>query len=554
MLICGIKLTHDAAVAVMDDERLLFSMEIEKLNNNARYSAMSSIAQVECILRSEGIHPRDIEAFVIDGWKGGRVNAFGMHVAPYHQFDGSGGLQPMTPLFHDGLNIGGSSRAYWSYQHMTTHVIGTYAASPFAARREHAYVITWDGGQNPRVSLVNPDAPIPIKHVSSLLGFYGIIYGIMGYYYGPYARPEVANIDIASSTERFYGGYDKPGKLMSYIGLGAVDAGLLISMERIYDELVPSAFLLDLGYKQNGILEHEFMRRVQRAAGPNVAPADALRTVHEFIERKLVAAARQVIPEGSNLLFTGGSALNIKWNSALRASGHFARVWVPPFPNDTGNALGAAAALRADKRDEWYMDWDPYRGPRLGSLPAAARRERCDVERLARELAANPETPIVVLNGRAEIGPRALGHRSIIAAPTSPKMKALLNELKGREPFRPVAPMCLEERAPEIFFPGTPDPHMLFDHDVLPNWVDRLPAIMHTDGSARLQTVGTRDGSPFVRQLLLAFHRLTGIPVLCNTSANLNGSGFFPDIDSALAWAQQHGLRVWAEGYFYSRD
>ncbi|MEE3922504.1 carbamoyltransferase C-terminal domain-containing protein [Micromonospora sp. BRA006-A] len=150
----------------------------------------------------------------------------------------------------------------------------------------------------------------------------------------------------------------------------------------------------------------------------------------------------------------------------------------------------------------------------------------------------------MVVDGRAELGPRALGHRSIIAPAHDPAMKDRLNEIKLRESYRPVAPICLEERAPEVFDPGTPDPYMLFEHHIRPGggWRDRVPAVVHADGSARLQTVGP--AHPLLFELLTAYERHSGIPVLCNTSANHPGRGFFPDAASAMRWG---GVpRVWS--------
>jgi carbamoyltransferase len=129
-------------------------------------------------------------------------------------------------------------------------------------------------------------------------------------------------------------------------------------------------------------------------------------------------------------------------------------------------------------------------------------------------------------------------------------MKTVLNDVKKREPYRPVAPICLEEHAPAIFSPGTPDPHMLFDHVVRPEWRERVPAVLHLDDTARLQTVGTGDDET-LRRILVAYHGLSGIPVLCNTSANLNGSGFFPDVVSALQWGRVD--MVWSEDTLYRK-
>ena len=129
-------------------------------------------------------------------------------------------------------------------------------------------------------------------------------------------------------------------------------------------------------------------------------------------------------------------------------------------------------------------------------------------------------------------------------------MKELLNDLKGRDHYRPVAPICLASRAPEVFEPGTPDPYMLFEHRMRPGWADRVPAIVHLDGTARLQTIDESTRSPIVA-ILSAYERLSGIPVLCNTSANLNGHGFFPDVATAAQWGRTRF--IWSDGLLYTK-
>src|SRR5205085_2506398 len=109
--------------------------------------------------------------------------------------------------------------------------------------------------------------------------------------------------------------------------------------------------------------------------------------------------------------------------------------------------------------------------------------------------------------------------RSILASPVSKTMKDRLNTLKLREPYRPVAPVCLEDHAADIFDPGTRDHHMLFEHKVRDSWKEKIPAALHVDQTARLQTV-TRKTNPVLFDLLTEFYKVSGIPVLCNTSAN----------------------------------
>jgi carbamoyltransferase len=124
--------------------------------------------------------------------------------------------------------------------------------------------------------------------------------------------------------------------------------------------------------------------------------------------------------------------------------------------------------------------------------------------------------------GRMEFGPRALGGRSILASPIHPSMQARLNEIKDREDFRPVAPVVLEERAGEWFDQAGVSPFMLFVHDVKPDKADRIPAVRHVDGTARIQTI-RREQNPAYYDLIQAFHQRTGVPVLVNTSFNTRG-------------------------------
>lgn len=127
-------------------------------------------------------------------------------------------------------------------------------------------------------------------------------------------------------------------------------------------------------------------------------------------------------------------------------------------------------------------------------------------------------------------------------------MKGRLNRIKRRESYRPVAPICLEHRARDVFSPGSPDPFMLFEHAVREPWLDRVPAICHLDGTARLQTVGS-SGDAVMLELLTEYERVSGIPLLCNTSANELNQGFFPDLRSAMEWGGVSA--IWSEGIFY---
>lgn len=250
------------------------------------------------------------------------------------------------------------------------------------------------------------------------------------------------------------------------------------------------------------------------------------------------------------MCIAGGCGLNVKWNSTLRATGLFDAVWVPPFPNDSGSAIGAACCALAAQKGFIALEWSVYSGPALrpSEIPPIWESAPCGMRELATILAGNKSA--IFLAGRAELGPRALGGRSILAAATSAGMKDHLNDIKLRERFRPVAPICLEDRAPEIFSPGTPDPYMLFDHQTQPEWRDKIPAVVHLDGSARLQTISRTSQHPMAA-LLIEYEKLTGIPLLCNTSANYHGSGFFPDVSAACQWGRVEN--VWSDGRLWTK-
>jgi carbamoyltransferase len=124
--------------------------------------------------------------------------------------------------------------------------------------------------------------------------------------------------------------------------------------------------------------------------------------------------------------------------------------------------------------------------------------------------------------GRSEYGPRALGHRSLLAHPGDRDTQTRMNNVKGREQFRPIAPMVRAERFDEIFEGVYPSPYMLFVHTVKPAWRDRIPAVTHVDGTARVQTVHA-ENEPVVAAMLAEFDRLTGLPVVVNTSLNTAG-------------------------------
>ncbi|HEX4063597.1 MAG TPA: carbamoyltransferase C-terminal domain-containing protein [Streptosporangiaceae bacterium] len=273
------------------------------------------------------------------------------------------------------------------------------------------------------------------------------------------------------------------------------------------------------------------------------AHADLAASIQRRLEEVLLALAGELHARtGDRLLaMAGGTALNCVANTVLAERGPFQRVWVQPAAGDAGTALGAALHLAAVERDlAWSMTGaDLGRGFTEAEIEAALRTARLRYERprdLAGEVAGVLAQDGIVawFQGRSEYGPRALGCRSLLAHPGHRGNLDRLNDVKGREKFRPVAPMVLADRAAAIFSRGPlPSPYMLFVHDVAAGWQDRIPAVVHVDGTARVQTVDP-DTQPLLAALLISFEQRTGLPVLVNTSLNTAGRPMVDDIRDAL--------------------
>jgi carbamoyltransferase len=234
--------------------------------------------------------------------------------------------------------------------------------------------------------------------------------------------------------------------------------------------------------------------------------------------------------DGDALCLAGGVALNCVANTRIYAESGFDRVWVQPAAGDSGTALGAALSLAAGFGEpiasmpsaQLGRGWSDEQ-VRAALDDAAVAYERPDDLAAAVGDALADNQLIGWFQGRAEFGPRALGGRSLLADPRHPANLERLNNVKGREQFRPVAPMVLAERAAEIFSRGPlPSPYMLFVHDVAEDWRGRIPAVTHVDGTARIQTVD-RETDPRLHATISRFAERTGVPVVVNTSFNTAG-------------------------------
>ena len=262
---------------------------------------------------------------------------------------------------------------------------------------------------------------------------------------------------------------------------------------------------------------------------PNAKDTDIAASAQVIVEQEIYKVMQRARDFGwsQNLVYMGGVALNCLANRNL--GNYFDQIWIMPCPGDAGSSLGAAA-LAYGKRINWN---DAYLGTNIsGEYP---------VDALIDGLLSNKI--VGVASGRAEFGPRALGNRSLLADPRGADIKEKVNEIKRRQQFRPFAPVILEEHVDEYFVMprGWSDSRYMQIVGVCRS-PDLYPAIVHHDGTSRIQTV-PRDGSG-IRLLLEKWYALTGCPMLLNTSLNIRGEPMVNDRADADRFEQLYGVQV----------
>jgi predicted NodU family carbamoyl transferase len=287
-------------------------------------------------------------------------------------------------------------------------------------------------------------------------------------------------------------------------------------------------------------LQSAVMKVVQR-----VCELVAIRNVERLLALGGVSAT------DCHLATSGGFALNCPTNSLLMDHFDFRSLLTPPSANDSGQSLGLGllALHSSGLLDDRDLDvTSAYYGRPVRDADAALAEfapwidsvDDFTADRFVEDLT---EGVVAWVDGAGEIGPRALGHRSLLGDPRSAKVKDRLNELKQRQWWRPVAPVVLAEYAADWFDSDRTSPYMLETAQVRPEVRDRVPAVLHLDGSARHQCV-TVAANPRLHQAIDAFREATGVPLLCNTSLNDRGEPIVDTAAEALTFAVRKALGV----------
>jgi len=284
--------------------------------------------------------------------------------------------------------------------------------------------------------------------------------------------------------------------------------------------------------------------------------ASAQKVLEETILHMLQWLKKQT--QADNLCLAGGVALNCVMNERIRQEAGFDHVWVQPAANDAGTSLGAALWIwhQMLKHPRGITMDHAYYGPEFTDKEIEQTlttskipfRHCSDIASACAELIAKGQI-IGWFQGRMEWGPRALGNRSILGDPRNLEMKTKINQLKSREQFRPLAPSIVTEAIAQYFESSEPSPFMAFARKVRSERIQEIPAVVHADGTARVQTV-SQDFNPLFHRLISRFGDLTGTPLVINTSLNYEGKPIVANIKQAIDCFFNTGLDSIALGPF----
>lgn len=548
MKILGISLGHDSNLALIEDGKIKAVMEAERFFRQKRYK-----------LSAEHLEPgkfpstyqytdvEDLKLF-LDRVKKEWGSAFD-HVAVQNQ-----GRKPEFENLKVLLTEAGIS--YDSIHHVDHH-LSHAALSFFTSPFPEALVLSYDGIGNDGKTVFFKARGNKLEYLANIPIAFGQSYNNMGYIAGinpeiegttsgkamgltsygavreswlPYAREYVRKYEKFKSA--------KVGDLQQRgAGHRINDVGLR-DIPELKKYLVPRQFPFEIKTFADKV--KLFMGLIHRDElrlhGPKDKDAqDLTATVQVAWTEEVMTLIREHKGENKNLCVVGGCALNGTTNYVIEQSRLFENTHFIPNPSDCGLASGAALFVHYGKLGHEFSGSKEYYSPYLGSEPFDLEKlgelknhyphkdvPETDLPRILAGLVAK-DLIIGFVEGRYEVGPRALGNRSILCNPLNPEMRDILNDkVKHREWYRPFAPMVTEEDSHKYFTNPHPVPYMSVICETREEYRGKLPSITHVDGTARIQTV-RRDQHQVIYDALKEFEKLAGVPIFLNTSFNPAG-------------------------------
>ncbi len=509
MMILSFNPGHDGAFAYLEDGKLVAAVEAEK-NSRYRYSPLS-VPDVFSILGELREVP---DVLCRGGWWPGHThsqedNAY----AGYHGIHNSGVVVSKTQLL-------GKTIEFFSSSHERSHLLCSFGMSDLP-KGTPCYALLWEGVIG---SFYEIDSELNLTKLANVMPEPGHRYALLFGLADPTFNKSLAEFSRFSDA----------GKLMALASFSKRSAP---SDE---EEQIIEFLMQDCQHLKPRECE---MLRHSRHYNVGLDDQEFRNFAGIFSERifdRFYQFAKSNTKRGMPLLISGGCGLNCDWNTKWRDSDLFSEVFVPPVANDSGSAIGTAIDAQLYFTGNPKIDWSVYSGLEFVANDAFDS-SLFDAHETNYALIADMLASDLILgwvNGKHEIGPRALGNRSILASPFQESTRVRLNEIKQREQYRPIAPVCLEEDAARWFDCDRPSPYMLYTQPVS---TDALAAVTHINGTARIQTVSSVTNR-HLYDLLRAFKTRTGYGVLCNTSLNFNGRGFLNNIADLSFYTVEHGL------------
>ena len=500
---------HDGTFAYLEDGHLITSIEAEK-NSRYRHSSLS-IPDAFSILGEL----KEVPDVLCRGgwWPDNTLLSEQGFLAGYHGLSNSDIIVGKKRLL-------GKTIEYFSSSHERSHLLCAFGMSNLP-KGTPCYALLWEGVIG---AFYEIDAKLNLKKLADVMPEpghrYSLLYGIAD----PTFDKKVAEFSRFSDA----------GKLMALASFSKRHKPL-DEEEKIIDFLMQDC--LHLKPKECEVLKHY---RHYNIGLDDTEFRNFAGIVSDRIFDRFYQYAKLNLKKGMPLLIVGGCGLNCDWNTKWSETNLFSEIFVPPVANDSGSAIGTAIDAQFHFTGNPKINWNVYSGLEFnteGPFDVMLFDEyKTNFTNISEMLANN--LIIGWVNGKYEIGPRALGNRSILASPFHDSIRVRLNEIKQREQFRPIAPICLEEDAVRWFNCDQPSPYMLYTKTVS---TDALPAVTHVNRTSRIQTV-SNETNTCLYKLLVAFKALTGYGVLCNTSLNFKGRGFINNITDLSAYTIEHNL------------
>lgn len=497
--------THDASACLLKDGEIVAFAEEERFIRNKRAFDTPPINATKYCLESANICVNDVDQIAIglsyNPNKNPDVNKFRSGILPESIFGQINNIK--TTLF----------------DHHYCHALSTYYCSGY----ESAAILVIDGeGSGMATSIFTAK-----KNTVKLIKNYPVNYSL-GYLYATFSK---------------------------YLGFGSFGAGKLMGLssygEPIYVDLIERVYTsinkieFDLNHDSqeqyieiaNNILNNSSLtppvfdiifdsnkKRVIKMPKLNQQHKDLASSIQKFIEKKineLITEAIQITKE-KQICLAGGVALNCLSNSKVGARSDVEGLFIQPACEDSGVSLGAALAVTGNRT----IYKGPWLGPEFNDDSIKSILDELKINYIKVSDPTEEAADLLVkgkiigwFQGKMETGPRALGFRSILSSPVGLNTKDIVNKIKHREKWRPFGPSVLAEKCVEIFENYSHSPFMLMSFTVKPNWREKIPAVIHIDGTSRPQAV-TREYNQQYYRLIKKFYKMTGIPMVLNTSFN----------------------------------